>query len=160
MTLKEFQNLAKERRSEHEEQKEVVRYLTDNKILHTSMPNENKYTGIIAGLLTPFFGSAKAQNTARKISTFIERKMKAEGKQKGYPDLIIDVPNRHYHGLRIEMKRRPKTLKSGKKSYAGIKVSEHQQAWLQELNQRNYKAIVCYGSDEAIDAIEEYMEDM
>ena len=136
MTIKEFQSLAKENRSEHEEQVEVVNYLRKNKILHFAIPN----------------GGQRHKKTARDL--------KAEGVVPGVPDLMIAVPNRHYHALFIEMKRRPKTLKSSKKSYSGITVSDNQKVWLQYLNHNNYKAVVCYGADEAIDVIEEYMEDV
>ena len=160
MTIKELQSLAKENRSEHEEQVEVVNYLRKHKIEHTSMPNENKYGGVIRGILQSFkVGKPTANKIASMITSKIERTLKAEGKQKGYPDLIIDEPNRHFHGLRIELKRRRKQLKT-KLSTAHTKISPEQQDWINRLNAKGYKAVVCYGADEAIDVIEEYMEDM
>lgn len=160
MTLKELQSLAKENRSEHEEQVEVVKYLRKNKILHTSMPNENKYGGVIRGILKNFkVGQQVANKIAAMVTSKIERTLREEGKQKGYPDLLIDEPNRHYNGLRIELKRRRKQLKT-KLSTSHTKISPEQQEWINRLNEKGYKAVVCYGSDEAIDVIEEYMEDM
>ena len=95
-------------------------------------------------------------NGANKSKT-ARGKFNAEGLKAGIPDLFIPIANKYYHGLFIEMKRRPKTLKSGKKSYSHIKVSENQKVWLQELRQQNYEAIICHGSDEAIDCIDDYM---
>lgn len=136
MKAKDFLNQCKEARTEHQEQVEVVKYLRRNKILHYAVPN----------------GGHRHIKTASDL--------KAEGVVAGVPDLVIAEPNRYYHGLYIEMKRRPKTLKSGKKSFAGIKVSDSQKVWMQELKHRGYEVIVCYGADDAIDVIEEYMDDV
>ena len=157
MLSKEYNNLLKEKRSEHDEQVKVVEYLKRNYILFTSMPNENKFSGVIRKLLIGIFGQMKGVKVSSRITSMLEASMKKEGKQKGYPDLIIDEPNKYYHGLRIELKRRPKTLKT-KMSTAHTKVSPEQEKWLRELNERGYYAVVCYGEDEAIEVIDEYME--
>jgi len=125
---------------EETEQKTVVQWLRIKKILHFAPMNENKQS------------SSNRQQAIR-----IEAKAKAMGKSNGVPDLFIPIANKYYHGLFIEMKRRPKTLKSGKKSYSGIATSKDQETWIQELRQQNYEALVCYGADEAIEAIEAYM---
>ena len=134
MTSKEFIAQCKEKRTEHQEQVEVVKYLRRNKILHYAVPN----------------GANKSRTAQRQFS--------AEGLMAGVPDLCIPVSNKYYHGLYIEMKRRVKTLKSGKKSVSHTKVSPEQEKWLTELNEHGYYAVVCYGADEAIEVIEEYME--
>lgn len=133
MTSTEYRELAKEARSEHQEQVEVVKYLRRNKILHFAVPN----------------GGHRHKKTARDL--------KEEGVVAGVPDLVITEPNNYYHGLFIEMKRRPKTLKNGEKSFIGINVSDNQQTMMQELRHRNYECVVCYGADEAIEAIESYV---
>jgi len=157
MTSKEYITKAKEARSEHDEQVEVVKYLARKKIPFSSMPNENKLGGIIRKLLMGFFPPKKANSVTNRLMSSVENKMKAEGKQKGYPDLIIDVANKYYHGLRIEMKQRPRTLKT-KMSIAHTKTSDEQLKWLDELNSNGYYAVVCYGADEAIKVIEDYLE--
>lgn len=134
MKSKDFIELCKEARDENQEQTEVNRHCMRRKILMFAIPN----------------GSNKSK-TARM-------KFKAEGLKAGVPDLMIPVANKYYHGLFIEMKQRPKTLKSGKKSYAGIKVSQQQEEWINKLKEQGYDAKVCYGADEAIEVIEEYME--
>lgn len=74
-------------------------------------------------------------------------KSKKEGLKAGIPDLMIPVANRNHHGLFIEMKR----VKSSK-------VSVHQEQWIELLNKQGYKAVICYGNNEAIKEIEEYIK--
>ena len=136
MKSSEFIALCKEKRNEHEEQKEVVEYLRTQKILFYAVPNGGK----------------------RHIKTALN--LKEEGVVAGVPDLCICEPNKYYHGLYIEMKQRPKTLKSGKKSYRGISASDTQRVWHQELRHRNYACVVACGADEAIKVIEKYMENV
>ncbi len=72
-------------------------------------------------------------------------KFKRMGVQAGYPDLIIDIANNGYHGLRIELKTKKGTVRANQKQR------------LQMLNDEGYLAIVCKGFDEAITAIKNYM---
>jgi len=143
--------------SETVEQQKLVQYLRAKKILHSSMPNENKYGGIITGILSRIVGKIRASQISAKITSSIEAKMRAEGKQKGYPDIIIDMPNKYYHGLRIELKRARKQLKT-KLSIAHTKVSPEQEKWIEKLREQGYHALVCYGAKEAIEVVEDYME--
>lgn len=133
MNSKEYISMCKEARTENQEQTEVNIYCTRKKILMFAIPN-GSYKSITA-----------------------QKKFKAEGLKAGVPDFFIPEPNCYYHGLFIEMKKRPKTLKNGTKSYAGIKVSKQQEEWIDKLNAKGYRAIVCYGADEAIEAIDDYM---
>jgi hypothetical protein len=55
------------------------------------------------------------------------------------------VPYSGYHGLFIELKS-----KNGR-------LSEYQKTWVDNLNDRAYKAVVCYSLDEAINAVREYL---
>ena len=136
MKSKDYVEMVKESRTEHKEQVEVNNYCTRNKILMFAIPN----------------GSNK--------SLTAQRNFKAEGLKAGVPDLMIPIANKYYHGLFIEMKRRAKSLKNGKKSISHTKVSKEQEKWLDGLNNENYKAVVCYGADEAIEVISEYMENL
>lgn len=81
----------------------------------------------------------------RSITTAV--RLKAEGTVAGVPDLALNYPHGNYHGLFIEMKR----IKGGK-------VSPEQQDWLEYLNSVGYKAVVCKGFDEAVNAIEVYLK--
>ena len=81
----------------------------------------------------------------RSIKT--ARMLKATGVKAGVPDMCLPVPRYPYHGLYIELKRRK-----------GGRVSEKQSEWLQVLMKEGYKTCVCYGSDEAIQVIEDYLK--
>lgn len=73
-------------------------------------------------------------------------RFKAMGVKKGITDVALDVPRGGFHGLRIEMKRRE-----------GGTVSQDQRDWIDHLNANGYRAVVCYGWDEARMEIEDYL---
>lgn len=73
-------------------------------------------------------------------------KLKAEGVKSGVPDICLPVARHSYHGLYIELKRRK-----------GNGATDNQLDWIKSLQQEGYKAVVCYGFDEARAAIEEYL---
>ena len=77
-----------------------------------------------------------------------QKEFKELGGSAGYPDLILDIPNKFYHGLRIEMKPDRKHRS---------KVSEKQQEWQVKLNKMGYLALICYGYEEARTAIVGYL---
>jgi len=71
-------------------------------------------------------------------------KLKAEGVQRGVPDMLIFHATRQGAcGLAIEMKRRK-----------GGKVSADQRHWLDGLAAQGWACVVAKGSHMAIDAIE------
>lgn len=71
-------------------------------------------------------------------------KLKREGVTKGVPDLSWPLARHQYHGLYIEMKVHPNT------------PSDEQTDFMNWLTSQGYCALVCYSSDEAIEAIEWY----
>lgn len=73
-------------------------------------------------------------------------RLKAQGVKAGVPDLCIPVARGNYHSLYIEMKA-PKG-----------RISEKQSEWLALLREQGMCAIVCYGAENAIQAINAYME--
>ena len=73
--------------------------------------------------------------------------LKKSGVSSGVPDLFVAYPNRKYHGLFIEMK------------YGKNKPTENQKKWIDYLNSVGYLACVCYGANEAIKLINEYVEE-
>ena len=73
------------------------------------------------------------------------KNLKAQGVTAGVPDIFMAVPCNGYHGLFIELKS-----KNGR-------LSEYQKIWIDNLNDRAYKAVVCYSLDEAINAVREYL---
>jgi hypothetical protein len=134
MKAKDFINQCKEKRTEHQEQVEVNDFCTRNKILMFAIPN----------------GTNKSK-VARTM-------FKNEGLKSGVPDLFIPIPSQDKHGLFIELKRRKRQLKNGKLSSTHTKVSLEQIKWLEALKCNGYEAVVCYGADEAIDVIKNYLE--
>lgn len=72
--------------------------------------------------------------------------MKLSGVKAGVPDLCIPVPCGRFHGLFIEMK-------VGKN-----KLTANQNQWLKLLTYYGYKAVVCYGFEEARKTIDEYIQ--
>ena len=73
------------------------------------------------------------------------RKLKASGTKSGIPDIFLSVPKKDKHGLFIE-------LKVGKN-----KTSTNQNWWIYSLRAEGYAVEVCYGFDEARDAIVSYL---
>jgi len=73
-------------------------------------------------------------------------KAKKDGLKSGVPDLMIPIPAKNYHGLFIELKR----VKLSK-------VSLNQKLWIKLLNEQGYKAVICYGGEEAIKCIDGYI---
>lgn len=73
------------------------------------------------------------------------KSLKAQGVTPGVPDIFMALPYNGFHGLFIELKS-----KTGR-------LSEHQKIWLNNLNDRAYRAVVCYSLDEAMDAVTEYL---
>ena len=124
-------------KEEHYEQVKVINYL---KILE------------LQGKVITFF--AVPNGGSRNI---LEAKnLKAEGVRKGVSDLVILLPNLV---LFLEMKRRPKKLKSGKISIAGINVSDEQIGFLSRVNMSNVAVgYVAYGFDEAKEFIDRLIE--
>ena len=80
----------------------------------------------------------------RHIGTAV--KLKAEGGMPGVPDLFLMIPAADYHGLFIEMK-----VKGGK-------LSDSQKEFMGLATLMGYQAVVCYGFDEAKDAINNYLQ--
>ncbi len=74
-------------------------------------------------------------------------RMKKEGGKRGIPDIILLHPSGPYHGLAIELKKEN-----------GGKLSPEQKAWIENLNSEGYLAVVCRGSEEAIQTIKEYLK--
>jgi len=82
---------------------------------------------------------------SRHIVTAV--KLKAEGVLAGVSDLFLMIPKGEYHGMFIEMKAK------------GGKLSESQKEFMEAASSMNYKAVVCYGFDEAKEAITKYLQD-
>ncbi len=81
-----------------------------------------------------------------KRSVSYAAKMRRMGLAKGFPDLFIPVAVSGFHGLFIELKRDCRS-----------KPTETQKTWIEYLNKAGYRASVCYGANEAMREIENYI---
>lgn len=77
------------------------------------------------------------------------RHFKEMGTMAGFPDLFLFVPKNGWHGLFIELKK-----KNAKQS----DISDNQLAVLQRLESQGYCCKVCFGANEAIDTIKDYLK--
>ena|SRR6185312_8341360 len=75
------------------------------------------------------------------------KKLKRMGVKKGVSDFFLAQPAHPYAGLWIELKRKNKK----------IMPSKEQQEWIDLMNAAGYKAVICYGAQEAIDQINAYL---
>jgi len=71
---------------------------------------------------------------------------KRMGYLKGFPDLFFAYPLGGYLGLFLELKT------------ATGKETSQQKEIREQLNMHGYKAVVCYGYDEAIKQVENYFK--
>lgn len=75
--------------------------------------------------------------------------LKRQGVKAGVPDLMLPVARCGYHGLYIELKKADKSNKP----------TQLQKSWLLDLIQQGYCAVVCYGYDDAVKTITDYLEE-
>lgn len=87
-------------------------------------------------------GLGENQDTAAKR---IDSKRK--GYQAGQPDIILAVKNAKYIGFAIELKNPRGT---------GV-LSDNQRAYLSNLQEQNYKVLMCHDYDEIAKQVHEYM---
>lgn len=78
------------------------------------------------------------------------RNLKLMGVLKGFPDLFLFIPKGGWHGLFIELKQ-----KNAKQS----NVSDNQAQMLERLTSQGYCCKVCFGANEAIDTIKDYLNE-
>ena len=121
--------------SEHSEQAAVIQWARINEFRY---PELRWLYSSLNGIVIP-----AAPMTRAKIINH----MKAEGMKPGVPDLFLPVARRGYHGLFIEMKRED-----------GGTVSPLQKEFMQFAEEQGYLDKVCYGCDEAMEALEWYMK--
>ena len=74
--------------------------------------------------------------------------LQRQGTQPGIPDLFLPVPVGTYHGIWLELKRRDHSNHA----------TPEQLRWLDHLRAAHYMAVVCYGAEEAIAALEAYLD--
>lgn len=81
----------------------------------------------------------------RKCTPVQGKQLKLQGVRSGVPDLHLPVARNGFHSLYIEMK-----AENGRPSDA-------QKWWLEELERQGCQCAVCYGWEEAVRVLEEYL---
>lgn len=87
----------------------------------------------------------------RKASLSVLSSLARQGLKKGFPDNFIAVARGKWHGLFIELKRVKKCLSVR---------SKEQREWIKQLNAAGYKALFCFGAEEAKKAVREYLKEV
>lgn len=116
-----------------------MRHLEDNEqilLFEWAALNQGKYPELEWMYHIPNGGKRNAREAAR---------LKRMGVKPGVSDVHLPIPRGVYHGLWIEMKS-----ENGK-------VSPAQSRFLNAMRKHGYKAAVCYGWEEAVAIIEEYL---
>jgi len=73
-------------------------------------------------------------------------RLKASGVKAGVPDVVLPHPNFKWAGLFIEMKRK----------VVG-RLQDNQGEWIDYLRSVGYRVEICYGWQEAVKVIEDYL---
>lgn len=113
------------------------------KIFEWARLNENKFKCL------KYLNSSQNGLKISNLKTAVRAKQ--AGMKAGFPDIFLPYPTQLYAGLFIELKR---PLCRGK---AKPKIAQAQLEWMEYLNNVGYKAIICYGASEAIQAICDYL---
>ena len=93
----------------------------------------------------PELGLLFAIPNGGKRDKLVAMQLQREGVKPGVPDLCLPVPSAGWHGLFIE-------LKWGRNT-----TTDKQNEWLERLTEQGYLAVVCYGWQEAVDVIKDYL---
>lgn len=72
--------------------------------------------------------------------------LKSQGTKAGVSDIFLPAARGGYHGLWIELK-----------SMTG-QPSDLQKQFVQDMWERGYKALICWGADQAIEEIKAYLK--
>jgi len=78
-------------------------------------------------------------------------KFRAAGMKSGVPDMFLPVKRGEFSGLWIELKR-PKTDEKRQGQ-----ATPEQKIWIDFLKAQGYGAIICYGFEETIAVLQEYL---
>lgn len=73
--------------------------------------------------------------------------LKQMGVKPGVPDLFLPVARGSWHGLWIEMKA------------LNGRISQAQDQWIHELARQGYRAVVCYGWEDAVGTLTGYLRE-
>lgn len=122
--------------SEHDEQTVVIRWAA---LKARSVKELELLYAIPNGAKLPYIGQGKSRFSPEAM------RLKAEGLKRGVPDLALPVARNEFHGLYIEMK------------FGKNRPTDEQVWWNERLTEEGYLAVVCWGANEVIQAICDYL---
>ena len=120
--------------SEHSEQATVIAWA---QMMEGTYPELRWLHSSLNGIMIP---------APLRIRVAIIRHMKNEGMKVGIPDLFLPVARQSYHGLYVEMK------------IGNNKPSDKQKEFMAFAEEQGYLDKVCYSADEAIEALQWYLQ--
>lgn len=123
-------------RSEHDEQKELFAWAELTRGKHPEL-----------GLM---FAIPNFSGRMGKLTAIHGAKLKAEGRKKGVPDVFLPVSRGDRHGLFIELK---------KADGVPSDIPSVQRDWHNALYREGYTVNVCFGFEQARDAILNYLKE-
>jgi hypothetical protein len=127
--------------SEHDEQATVIQWAN---LMAGQYPELGLLFAVVNGAKLPYF-KTKGKNGQTYRFSPEAKKLKDEGLRPGVPDLCLPVARKGFHGLFIEAK------------YGDNKPTPEQTAFLDALADQGYLAVVCWGAEEMIETITEYL---
>jgi len=95
---------------------------------------------------TPELENLFAIPNGAHVSMNNRKRLIREGLRSGVPDLFLAVPRANFAGLFIELKRDKKAI-----------LGESQKKWIKKLKKAGYAAGVCYGFNQTVECINEYL---
>jgi hypothetical protein len=107
----------------------------------------------LAGKTMPELEFLTATLNGVRLSPFLAKKAKRGGMKKGPFDIYLDVRRGRYSGLRVELKRKANKALGVEKG----RPSKDQLKWGEHYTANGFLALICYGADEAIQAITKYL---
>jgi len=127
--------------AEHDEQAAVIDWA---QLMSGQIPELWLLYAIPNGAKLPYFKTRDKRGKEYRWSPEA-KKLKEEGLRPGVPDLCLPVPRKEFHGLYIEMKD------------GDNKPTEAQTAYLDALAAQGYLAVVCWGAEDAVEVLTEYL---
>jgi VRR-NUC domain len=132
--------------SEYSQQCNIVKFCN---LMAPQYPDLELINASMNGLWIPNTHPGIKNSIIEKFKWKIIKILKACGcLRKGFPDLNLPVPRKHYHGLYIELKKE-----------SGKGPSEDQKWWIRQLTKKGYYACVCIGENAAKRILIQYLNE-
>jgi len=98
----------------------------------------------------------------RKTKPQAGRRLKLKGVKSGVPDCLIFNPSKRFSGLAIELKIEKENglKKNGEPRKATrSQMTDNQKAWFLNLQDKNWKCVLCYNLDQVVKVVQDYLKE-